>query len=107
MKIVVINCIRCANFFFHGCSSIFSQMAIRPARSGYIIGLVTPVIGPSKSKKLTVFIVPAAQFLIITQRGITASSFGRHFLESIVWYGMIIECYYSIYATDLLYSVEL
>ena len=36
--------------------------------------------------------LPHAQFLIVTQRGITASSFGRQFIESIVWYGMIIEC---------------
>ena len=50
--------------------------------------------------------VRPAQFLIVTQRGTTASSFGRQFLESIVWYGMIIECYYSIHATDLLYSVD-
>ena len=51
--------------------------------------------------------IQGAQFLIVTQRGITASSFGCQFIESIVWYGMIIECYYSIYATDLLYSVKL
>ena len=51
--------------------------------------------------------MPGAQFLIVTQRGITASSFERQFIESIVWYGMIIECYYSIYAIDLLYFVEL
>ena len=33
---------------------------------------------------------PDAQFFIVTRRGITASSFGRQFIESIVWYGMII-----------------
>ena len=58
-------------------------------------------------QKVHFFGVPHAQFLIVTQRGITASSFGRQFIESIVWYGMIIECYYSINAIDLLYFVEL
>ena len=98
---------RVLRHFTHKASVMRVNAEANVQSADWLMGIFVNELSPSHVRSQQGQCVRQAQFLIVTQRGITASSVGRQFIESIVWYGMIIECYYSIYATDLLYSVKL